>query len=424
MKKLILYLILVISIFGCKKENTTENEPDEICVESSFSVTFDNHIKPVCIIEDKKSNILILGTVQGYVNVLKIDPYGNELWLKEVNEILGKPMNIIPADDGYFITSGTMQFAFTYGNPIPEIPVQTGFTLGSLNNYLPVYEVMENYIPVFSTPSNNKLYITKISESGSITAQTSYPDVNFSPGIQMVKTGEDSYLLAGFHFRGDGAEFEGFMNPAIVFPRNENSIYYLSMNSGGELTLINLFEGVLVFEWIDQILDREVTFDLIRNGNQYTLNLPNITYLLNSNAHNLGTYQPKYNFNGNRTFAIAYADENSNYFIGRVDFYDNPEPVYYEMKSDLNGNAIWFKEIDEFTDARLTPVEGGFYALINRSTGAVFYKYNSAGDVLWEYNPGKQPDCFISACNGGLIFAWYDPLTAKIAIVKMDANGN
>ena len=179
-----------------------------------------------------------------------------------------------------------------------------------------------------------------------------------------------------------------------------------------------MLHEVLVIEKIEEILNNKIEFCVAVHGDQYVVNLPNETYLTNHYGFEQTKYQPKFNFTGNHTFSMTKADVNSNYFIGRADFF-NADSEFYLLKAGLNGSVIWYKEIEEFDDANLRTTQEGFIAAISKNNSNILSKHNYEGNMVWQKELNVKPDAFIPACNGGVILMNYNDIYNLLEVTKL-----
>lgn len=421
----LIFVIIFLLFLSCSKneDEGNDNSVDEIiCIDSRFSSVLDIDLKPSCVIEDSESNILILGKSNYKITVIKLDTIGNLLWQKSYDQMYGLSMNIIEVNkDGYILISGRMHYESTMGDTINTVTVQEGFQLDSTNNYQPYFVTRNNYVPEYQTSLDNKIYVTKIDNDGNVVNQSS--DIgSYTPGNIVQPIENDEFLLVVFQYRGDGA-YQVYPWDPITFPKDKNFTIFHKLNDNGGCVYSNFIENTLVYETIDEIENNKIEFSVAVHGDQYVLNLPNETYLTDHYGFELDKYQPRFDFTGNHTFSMTEAGDGSNYYIGRTDFY-NSESKYYLVKTDLVGNEIWYKEIEECEDARLTSAEDGFHAVISRNQNFFISKYNNEGDLVWEKSVEDQPDCFVSTCNGGLIYLIHMTQSNQLKIVKIDNEGN
>lgn len=401
----LIFLVFIVLFFACSKPDENKNsdsEPEIQCIDSEFSEAYAYNFKPSCVIEDSKSNILILGKEENKITVIKLDAYRNVLWYKYMDDMYGNPMNIVEVNDGgYILTSGRMHFESAYGNPINSCSVQEGFELDSTNNYQPFFETRNDYTPEYQTSLDNIIYVSKIDEDGNILNQTSDAG-NYTPGqiIQSIENNE--FLMTIFRFRGDGAYYNYPWGPPISFPKDKNLLIFYKLDLNGTFVFSNGLYDALVYESIDEILNNKIEFSIAVNGDQYVVNLPNETYLTDHYGFEENKYQPKFNFTGNHTFSMTYADSISNYFIGRADFF-NGDIKYYLLKAKLDGDIIWYKDFDAIDDAKLRTTKEGFMALTSIEENHRLIKYNSTGIEEWQIGLNKKPDFYTPTCNGGVI---------------------
>ncbi len=374
----LIFLVFIALLFACTKTDENKNpnpEPEIQCVDSEFSEAYAYNFKPSCVIEDSKSNILILGKEENEITVIKLDPYSNVLWYKYMDDMYGNPMNIVEVNDGgYILTSGRMHFESAYGNPVGSCLVQVGFELDSTNNYQPFYETKSDYTPEYQTSLDNYIYVSKIDEDGNIVNQDS-DGGNYTPGqmVQPLENSEFELLMVVLRFSGDGV-YQTYPWDPFSLLKDKNAMYFYKITGEGNIGFSNTIDDVFVIEKIDEILNNEIEFSVAVNGDQYMINLPNETYLTNYNCFAQNRYQPKFNFTGNHTFSMTNADAASSYFIGRADFY-NEESKFYLLKANLDGSEIWYNEIDAIDDAKLKTTKDGFMALTsleeNHSIGSL-----------------------------------------------------
>jgi len=133
-------LLLSILLSNCKNKNNDAFTFE--CINSSFTDTIAIQLKPTYLEEDNKGNIIVLGSFDDVVKIIKFNAQGELLWQKSYPQLQGKEQGLVYIDENsFFIKTSTNHYEFELSaNGYQNIWKKNGNMLDANNNYIPTYE--------------------------------------------------------------------------------------------------------------------------------------------------------------------------------------------------------------------------------------------------------------------------------------------
>ena len=159
MAKYCTYIILLFSLFSCKKQEGISDTQGKTFVKYFGSFGFD---KSTNMQQTDDEGFIIAGTISSLTNgkeaaIIKTDKYGNEQWTKIYGDSLDNfANNILSIDDGYLVLGTTTDSLLT-----------------------------------------TNMWLFKINSSGNVIWSKQYGSESNEQGISLVKSNVDGYILAG-----------------------------------------------------------------------------------------------------------------------------------------------------------------------------------------------------------------------------------
>ena len=421
-------LLLLILASNCNNKKTDPNAFE--CINSSFMATLPIQFKPTYIEEDNKGNIIILGSFDAVIKIVKLNAQGELLWQKEYLQIIGEEQGLVYIDENSFlIKTSTSQYEYELSNHLYEnIWIKNSNMLDASNNYIPTYELYSGQ-PELQLPNSNKTYLSKINADGAVLWTKEFKG-DACNGNSFFRLDHNNFLLLTSEFYGpyyEIVDYNGHVD-TITHPNDRNKRIVYKIDNDGGIRWSTEVDNIFNVHW-DPAGGYDLGFQhsITQNGDRVIINTLNNTYELSKDGNLLQSYQPQYNNQGNWTYYMEKASETENYFFGELHTNDSFIEERYLLKYDMDSKqTVWEKKPVQF------PMQISSYpnkSLFTAIYGTNFYsieKFNPDGELLWKKEIPKSYWSEINikaSCNSGVIVAIYDSSTEKLKIIKANENG-
>ncbi|MFA5419186.1 MAG: hypothetical protein WC341_12080 [Bacteroidales bacterium] len=423
----ILLALFVIAIFSqCKKSNPSTN-PEITCINTSFVDTLGINFNPQFIEEDNQGNIIILGSAEDVIKLVRLNADGELQWQKDYPQIQGKPQGLVFIDENsFFIKSSTSHYEYELSEHYyADLWKQVGYMLDSSNTYIPFYEFWSGN-PYLHVESSNQTYLTRIDAEGDIIFTKQFIG-DACDGESFFRVNSNDFLFLTSEIGNTNFEiisWDGFVDTiAHVSDKNKRTVYRI--DSDGNIIWSTPIEHIFNPAWAESSI-YQYRQGITQNGNRIIVNTSYNTFELTLTGEVVNEYQPLYNNHANWTYSMVNADASSNYFFSIVSTFDASVAQTVLFKYDvINNETLWQKNNYPVQNMCSGPNGNLIMHVLNQELNSLI-KLNEKGEELWS---GDMPDelwggTFSSACNGGALLAF--PLESapdKIVVVKTTENG-
>lgn len=339
----ILALLFLFGLSSCKKEKNPESGPT--AKYFTFSGSMGVADNSTCLLND--GNLVICGNLSDQLSVLKVTKTGSQIWRTDFNAgsissasgiteqngeifVCGKTLRNYASHRSDILlaklsASGDTLWTKTYGSV--EADYSTNIIATSDGNLL-----ISGKTEGFGAGTFGDLYLIKVDSDGNVLWEASYPDQDQESPFHLLETQNGEYLVTGTN--QDNSQ--------------STELYLLKVNASGQQLWAKKI-GPPTWKWGLSTIETS-TGDLVTCG-YHSTNFQNQILLVKTD--NLGNvlWEKEYGKTGfgnsEQGNSIKENADGTFTITGSAFDFATEQRRIMLMKTDQNGNQIWFKK---FTD--------------------------------------------------------------------------